>query len=319
MKHPLVSIVLPTHNGSRYLRQSISSCINQTYPNCELVIVDDASTDETPAIIREFVDADTRVRSIRNECHRSLPASLNAGFRESQGEYLTWTSDDNYYAVEAIAEMVAHLSDSPAAGIVYADYTKVDEAGEHVEDVRLGGPEMLAIGNVVRSCFLYRRAVLETVGEYRSDLFTAEDYDYWLRCSAHFRLVHLAKPLYFYRIHEASLTMRFPEKIRLMTERALRENLPRIGWFPRSMRARGYLRLSDLNLLRGNRWGARRFLLAALRHDRHQVLKQKTAHGLWSLLLGRFAADALLRLGLLQVKGQIAGPPHSEGTIPTLR
>lgn len=97
---PKVSIVLPTYNGARYLRQSIDSCLGQTYRNLELIVVDDASTDTTPEIIRSYQDP--RIRVIRHEKSKMLPESLNTGFRAVSGDYLTWTSDDNYYVPEAI-------------------------------------------------------------------------------------------------------------------------------------------------------------------------------------------------------------------------
>src|SRR5690606_22425727 len=106
---PFVSIVLPTYNGARYLAQSIESCINQTYTQWELIIVDDASTDDTPAIISHYVQLDSRIRTVRHSTNRKLPAALNTGFDMARGEYFTWTSDDNYYRPEALGVMVAFL------------------------------------------------------------------------------------------------------------------------------------------------------------------------------------------------------------------
>ncbi len=67
---PLISIVLPAYNGATYLGQALQSCLDQSYPAWELIVVDDASTDATPAIIREFAMHDSRVRCIRRHaCH----------------------------------------------------------------------------------------------------------------------------------------------------------------------------------------------------------------------------------------------------------
>src|SRR3989304_1114440 len=104
---PKVSIVLPTYNGARYIRQSIDSCVHQTYRNIELIIVDDASTDNTPEIIASYKDE--RIKYFRHEKNMGLPHALNAGFAEANGDCLTWTSDDNYYAKEAIEKMLSFL------------------------------------------------------------------------------------------------------------------------------------------------------------------------------------------------------------------
>src|SRR5688572_20908989 len=105
----MVSIVLPTFNGSRYLAESIESCLAQTYRAWELIIVDDCSTDETPSIIKSFEARDSRIRSIRNQKNLKLPGSLNAGFAEAKGALFTWTSDDNLYRPNALEVMVAEI------------------------------------------------------------------------------------------------------------------------------------------------------------------------------------------------------------------
>src|ERR1043165_1952652 len=96
--NPVISIVLPSFNGSTYLSKSIDSCLSQTYSNLELILVDDASTDDTPRIMQQYAAQDSRVRVLQNATNRKLPASLNIGFRAARGRYLTWTSDDNLYA-----------------------------------------------------------------------------------------------------------------------------------------------------------------------------------------------------------------------------
>ena len=88
-KKPLVSIVLPTFNGERYLRQSIGSVISQQYKNWELIIVDDHSTDSTSAIIDEFTETDPRIKVIHNTTNQKLPKSLNIGFEKAKGDLLT--------------------------------------------------------------------------------------------------------------------------------------------------------------------------------------------------------------------------------------
>ena len=93
-KNNKVSIILPTYNGKKYIRDSIESIINQTYTNWELIIVNDCSTDDTQKIIEEYQQKDKRIIVINNEKNLKLPASLNRGFEEASGEYYTWTSDD---------------------------------------------------------------------------------------------------------------------------------------------------------------------------------------------------------------------------------
>ncbi len=206
-KPQVVSIVLPVYNGARFLRQSIDSCLQQTYRNIELIVVDDGSEDNSVEIVESYQD--DRIKLIRHPTNRKLPAALNAGFKHSSGAYLTWTSHDNYFAPTAIAEMVHFLEENPHVRFVFTDDYFVDEANQILGVVRRGPAERLPAESCLGGGFLYTRTVYEKVGSYNERTFLAEDYDYWLRVSVHFTLAHLDRPLYYYRQHADSLTSRY--------------------------------------------------------------------------------------------------------------
>ena len=102
IESPLISIILPVYNGEKYLSQSISSCLNQTYTNLELIIVNDCSNDTTLAIANSYAEIDSRVIIVNNKENKKLPASLNIGHQIAKGDYITWTSDDNIYELNAM-------------------------------------------------------------------------------------------------------------------------------------------------------------------------------------------------------------------------
>jgi glycosyltransferase involved in cell wall biosynthesis len=198
-----VSIVLPTYNGAKYIRQSIDSCLDQTYKNIELIIVDDGSTDETPEIIKSYNDE--RIKYTRHEKNKGLPHALNTGFANVTGEYLTWTSDDNYYHEEAIEKMLSFLK-TKNCEFVYCDYyTFEGDDPSNRNLIRLPKYVTFERINCVRACFLYSREIKEVIGDYDPDTELAEDYDYWIRVSKKFPMHHSDEPLYFYRVHNESL------------------------------------------------------------------------------------------------------------------
>lgn len=238
---PLVSIVLPTYNGARYLREAIQSCLEQTYSHWELILVDDTSTDETPAIIKEYTDLDARIRALRHDHNRKLPAALNTGFAVAHGEHLTWTSDDNRYRPHALATLVAFLEERPDVDVVYTDYTVINEAGQPLRAVQVEEPEALPFRNPIGACFLYRAAVAQKVGVYAEDLFRAEDYDFWLRAAGVCRLAPLHEDLYEYRLHGASLNMSQSPQCHVASARAQLRNLPGMDWLDDATRARAHL------------------------------------------------------------------------------
>ena len=239
---PLISIVLPTYNGSRYLREAIESCLIQTYQNWELILVDDCSTDATPAIIAEYVAHDSRIKLIRHAHNMKLPAALNTGHAAAAGAYLIWTSDDNRFRPDAIEEMTTFLEQNPTVGLVYADCVIIDEHGRYVRNYPAQPASRLAYLNALGGCIMYRRTVYEAIGEYDSDLILAEDYDYWLRAYRYFELAPLHKVLYEYRKHERSLTsISQRAAVNASVERSLRRHLPYLGRSSPQERARGWI------------------------------------------------------------------------------
>lgn len=207
----LVSVVLPTFNGVKYLRESIESCLNQTHRNLELLVVDDGSTADVREVVARFSDA--RLRYFRHDRNQGVAAGLNTGFKNSRGDYLTWTSDDNRYAGNAIETLLGFLRKYPEVSFVYADLFLVDDQGNRhgPRILRMRPARELAAANCVGACFLYKRSVYEAIGAYDSQAFLVEDYDYWIRISKRFRMQRLARPLYFYRYHPDSLTGRISE------------------------------------------------------------------------------------------------------------
>lgn len=214
-----VSIVLPVYNGEENLEKSIESVLNQTYQNIQLILVDDCSTDKTPDIIDTYIKKDSRICLIRNKENLKLPASLNVGFRIAEGEYYTWTSDDNIYHESAIETMVNWMEENPIYSMIYCNVILIGQKGEILRKNKLPDPEQLLFKNTVGACFLYRSEIAHKVGEYDETLFLAEDYDYWLRIYQEGKIKHMEQFLYYYRCHDNSLTATKHELVKLQTSK----------------------------------------------------------------------------------------------------
>ncbi len=204
---PKISIVLPTYNGQKYIKKSIESVIEQTFQDWELIIVDDCSTDDTFNIVSEYQKYNSRIKVIHNEVNKKLPLSLNIGFSYAKGKYLTWTSDDNEYLPSALDKMNTYLDENLDEVMVCAGYNVINERGEYLYNSRHYSKDEMYINNYVGACFLYRKCVLETVGNYNESQFLVEDYEYWLRILFQYEKIgYINASLYCYRIHENSLT-----------------------------------------------------------------------------------------------------------------
>lgn len=204
MRH-LVSIIIPTFNRQALLAQAIRCCLDQTYQGLEVVVVDDGSSDGTEAYVRGLHDP--RVVYIKQPSQAGMMAALNAGFSHARGEYLAWLSDDDVYLPEAVEVMAAELDRDPDVAFVYARYDKVDGNGNFLAAGRVEDPDWLDRDNCVGHCFLYRRCVCTEVGLYSKTPFLAEDYAYWLRVRAKFRMKKIDRVLGRHSMHPASLTV----------------------------------------------------------------------------------------------------------------
>ena len=274
MSNPLISIVLPVYNGSRHLDEAIKSCLGQTLINWELILVNDASTDDTLQRMERYHKLDARIAIARHPINLKLPAALNTGFAISRGELLTWTSDDNAFRPSALEEMASFLNLNPGVDFVYADHSIIDNHGLETRHAKVGQPEALGLSNCVGACFMYRRTLMDMVGEYRSDLFLAEDYDYWLRCALAGKMAPLHRDLYLLRKHDHSLSSLHPERVQEQTRKVLLEHLPKMGRLHRTMRAFANIQLAKLDLARKDNPASRRRLLDALETSPYHAMGQ---------------------------------------------
>ena len=206
---PTVTIVLPCYNGAGFLAQSIDSVIAQTFTDWELIIVNDCSKDNSLEIMQQYARKDNRIRIINNENNLKLPGALNRGFQEAKGKYLTWTSHDNRMGSTMLEEFVSYLDNNPDKGLVTACYAAFSlKNGETLYEVHHPDPQLhLPLFNCVCYAFMYRREVLETVGDYDTTLFLVEDYDYWVRIWLKYPIGKIYKVLYYTGVGDDTLTL----------------------------------------------------------------------------------------------------------------
>jgi glycosyltransferase involved in cell wall biosynthesis len=140
---PAVSLAMPVYNGANYIRVAIASCLDQDFADLELIITDNASTDGTEEICREFAAKDPRVRYVRNSRNLGAAPNYNLGFEMARGRYFKWCAHDDFISRDYLSATVAALEATPAATLAFTRTQCVDEAGALLE---LVGAESAAIG-----------------------------------------------------------------------------------------------------------------------------------------------------------------------------
>ena len=180
-KIPKVSVIIPTHNRAALLPRAVSSVLAQTYGDFELLIIDDASTDDTPQVIAGF--SDRRIRSFRQDANRGASAARNLGLANALGEYIAFLDDDDEYVRTRLEEQVAFLDAAPLdIALVHGWMERCDDStGQHTP-----ARGSAANGNVFEtalSCgriavtitILARASVVREMGGFREDLSIGEE------------------------------------------------------------------------------------------------------------------------------------------------
>ena len=261
---PTVSIVLPCYNGADFLAKSIDSVLAQTCGDWELILVNDCSKDNSLEIMQQYADKDGRIRIINNEHNLKLPGALNRGFQEARGKYLTWTSHDNRMAPTMLEEFVAYLDNNPDKGLVTACYAAFSlKTGEQLYEVHHPDPQIhLPLYNCVCYAFMYRREVLETVGDYDTTLFLVEDYDYWVRIWLKYPIGKIYKVLYYTGVGDDTLTLSRKKEI---AEKLLEMRLRYFDSFDKALQGHPDLQRRLYNSMTDNLHGLPRMRFATAR------------------------------------------------------
>lgn len=205
---PRISVVLPTLNASKFLRSAITSLLQQTYSNFEILVVDDGSTDNTCSIAREYDDE--RIRILERDDPDGLAGALNYGIDAAAGEYIARQDADDISAPDRLARQVAYLDSHPDVALVGTAARMISESG-HERGLRhvLERPmvdDLLKKNQFVHGSVMYRKAeVLEATGGYDTLFETSEDYDLWIRLANQHPVRNLDAPLYTLRLRQTSV------------------------------------------------------------------------------------------------------------------
>lgn len=217
---PLVSVVIPTFNRAHLIRRALDSVLAQTYKNLDIIVVDDASTDDTEVVIRSYEDS--RIRYVRLEHNRGGSAARNVGLRLSKGEYIAFLDSDDEWVADKVRRHLDVFQAHPECHIVYSAVKTVYPDGS-VFVRHLDGPEgrifdRLMVRNVVgpTSAFVIKRECFERVGGFDESLPSSQDYDLWLRLAKHYQFKKISEPLVVYHWHGNQISTNMEAKWRGM-------------------------------------------------------------------------------------------------------
>jgi glycosyltransferase involved in cell wall biosynthesis len=236
---PAVSIVLATYNRRDWLRLAMDSVLDQSYPNLELVVMDDGSTDGTPELLDEYSRSNPpeRFRYSRHE-NMGQARTLNRGYEMARGEVLGYLSDDDLLAPSAVSRLVTELVAVPDAVAAYPGYRMLNVNGDIVDTVRpieYSPVEAFRLHDtVIGPGALVWRGTLESTGGWDPNLHWMGDLILWMRVGLVGPVVRVPEPLASWRRHPGGITIqtsldRVREHLRLVGIGASVLNLPDDG------------------------------------------------------------------------------------------
>ncbi|MBQ3307375.1 MAG: glycosyltransferase [Bacilli bacterium] len=213
-----VSIVIPVYNGSNYMKEAIDSALAQTYPNIEILVVNDGSTDDgtTDRIAKSYGD---KIRYFEKE-NGGVSTALNLALKEMTGDYFSWLSHDDKYYPTKIEEQLSYLEKLPKNTILYTDYDVINENGDIISTVinnhRLlqKKPDYAVLrGAVCGVSLLIPKKAFDDYGLFDEKYRCIQDYLKWYEMMKTYQFVHMDKVLAQSRVHGKQVTVTSPKVI----------------------------------------------------------------------------------------------------------
>jgi len=200
---------MPVRDGAGHVRLAIESILRQTFTDFEFVIVDDASTDATPAILAAL--RDDRVRLLTNATRLGLTRSLKRGLEVARGEYVARQDADDVSRPTRLDRQVRFLDDNRDVALIGSDYIKIKRGGERAlrtvpRDCLGIRWRLLFVNSFAHSSVAFRRSTLEAVGGYGDEFRYAEDYELWTRLASKYSVANVPEVLVEYREGSATMT-----------------------------------------------------------------------------------------------------------------
>jgi len=210
-KQPLVSILMANYNNGKYLKEAIQSVFNQTYTNWEVIIVDDASTDNSWDIIKDLPKKHDNIYSCQNEINLKVAATKARATELSNGEICAILDPDDTLVNTALEKHVAVYLNNPNCSMVSSKYFFCD-AKLNIEGVNkdVFNPELnysyLSSSGGINAFWSFKKAKYDLTRGFKTKYYLAEDQDLYYQLEEVGAVKVINEPLYYYRIHKNSIS-----------------------------------------------------------------------------------------------------------------
>ena len=275
-----VSVIIPTYNYGRFLKEAVDSALAQTYPPFEIIVIDDGSTDDTPEVLAGYGD---RIRSLRQN-NQGVGAARNAGIALARGEYIAFLDSDDLWKPEKLAREIALFETDPSLGMVHCGAESFDHDTGKVISVMLSGMEGWVASELLRldrevitapgSGTLFPKRVAEEVGGFDPRLQPSEDWDFCYRVAVRYRAAFVPEVLVRYRLHGSGIHLnieRMENGMLTALGKAFQSTDPAVQSLRRHSYGRIHRVLAGCYFQNGKWLRFLRHMLQSLRYDRSNL------------------------------------------------
>lgn len=251
----VISVIIPAYNAEKTILETIQSLQKQTFPDFEIIVINDGSIDKTVELLNSIDEPRLKVFSYLNG---GLPVARNRGINHATGKYITFIDADDLWTPEKLADQLAALQQHPEAGVAYSWTAFIDENSEFLyawEPIYYQGdvyPKLL-LRNFISSGsnLLVRREFIAAAGKFDPELKSAEDWDYYIRLAALCQFVLVPKYQILYRRSSGSMTSKvdvMERYIVTVTERAFQQAPEKFQYLKNQSLAYTYRFLCQLSI-----------------------------------------------------------------------
>jgi len=221
MDKNLISIIIITYNRAGFISEAIESALGQSFFDWELIVIDDASEDDTREIVEEYIVRDSRIKYFRNDGHLRISKSRNKALGSARGEYVAvLDSDDVWSDRDKLKKQYGFLEGNKDYVLIGGGVIVIDEYGKETRryfnresDENIRG-KILFQNQFAHSSVMFRREAALKAGGYDENLNIGEDYDLWLKLGTLGKMANIKEHLLKYRVHGGNVTLKRVEALK---------------------------------------------------------------------------------------------------------
>jgi len=225
---PKISVLMPAYNAERFISKAIESIVKQTWSNIELLVMDDASKDDTVSVLKAFKDP--RLKFFSNEKNLGYLKTCNKLFDLAQGDFIAFQDADDYSDVVRLETQMQQFAQDPQLAVCGTNLAAVHEDGTPLYcSMYFTTPEKITANmleggySMIPNSFVFKREILTAIGKYNEywDRIGAEDYYWAWLIMERYKLINIQPALYYYRLNPQGITGDWSDNRRKLHNRQL--------------------------------------------------------------------------------------------------